>query len=891
MSENFILKELKESAKDEIVNFSNLLEKYDILNDNERVQFIGRKNELSLMNRSYLNGESMIIIGNYGSGKSTIIKKFCDDIIIANDAIRKSTSKPVQVYSINLDLLIMLSDSYVEKYFDFMSKNIEKSKLGENKIIIVEDVEKILFYDSEGANFLAKRFLSFLLNIQSKKEKGALKSCSIILSLDRYYDLKYKQSFRMFIPHFREVLLKDESLEITSKLIHNNLWHYGIHLQKYINYTYGDNYEYDVKGTITISQDVLENLITKCDRSIKNIALPGKVVHVFKRIIFERYLQINKQLYFTNDDNLIYNPYVYPRYSTESIKETSNENVFGEKKSRKPKEIKQKSKKTTSTRSRRTTNPSDPMIKEETVDLSIPNTLTSTEENPHISMNIGARTRTTIKQIENINIVISYDMVDKFLEKNYPSSDFLTKKIKPDDLISFLKQRIRGQDNAIEMIVPRIIQGIIGINTGSRPIASFIFSGTSGVGKTEVAKLLCKFFFAEDKERLVRLDMSEYKSKEDLTRLIGSAPGLIGSDEGGILTNSVRRHGSCIILFDEIEKAHPDIADILLQILDAATLRDNKGEKVSFDNTIIIITTNIGSGLIKEANNSKKNKSPEDRNQLKLKIIEEMKDKEKGKMREEFINRFDSVIIFDPLTQDLMEDIMKLAGNEIIKNMMQKSNIHIEINGSNFYKNLMDKVSFENGAREVKRRVEESIRDLLFNTKGVDRFFEKKDNELFELSISDGKQNETIAVLNISDKPIVTEAKFSTIYEETSLNTPPRDISENTPTEDTSSENTPPEDTSKSVERSRKRLRTETALNVSGPIIQLFKENKKFHVTAHPFNKNLVAITKNFLFKCSHYYEMDSVIKSISDKTIFKCPSCKVKILNNMSKIEEDLED
>jgi ATP-dependent Clp protease ATP-binding subunit ClpB len=269
-----------------------------------------------------------------------------------------------------------------------------------------------------------------------------------------------------------------------------------------------------------------------------------------------------------------------------------------------------------------------------------------------------------------------------------------------------LHKRVIGQEEAIEAVADAVRRSRAGLQDPKRPIGSFIFLGTTGVGKTELAKALAEYLF-DNENMLTRIDMSEYQEKFSVTRLIGSPPGYVGYDEGGQLTEAVRMKPYSVVLFDEIEKAHPDVFNVLLQVLDDGRLTDNKGRTVNFKNTIIIMTSNIGSSLIRE-NFEKMTAENHDVlfEQTKNQIFELLKQT----IRPEFLNRVDELIMFTPLNKKQIEEIVKLqlAG---IQKLLAENNIHLEIREDAL--KLIAKAGFDPqfGARPVKR----AIQKLLLN--------------------------------------------------------------------------------------------------------------------------------------------------------------------------------
>ncbi|MDM1048853.1 MULTISPECIES: ATP-dependent chaperone ClpB [Sphingobacterium] len=232
-----------------------------------------------------------------------------------------------------------------------------------------------------------------------------------------------------------------------------------------------------------------------------------------------------------------------------------------------------------------------------------------------------------------------------------------------------LHKRVAGQEEAIEAIADAIRRSRAGLSDAKRPIGSFIFLGTTGVGKTELAKALAEFLF-DDEQALVRIDMSEYQERHAVSRLIGAPPGYVGYDEGGQLTEAVRRRPYSVVLLDEIEKAHPDVFNILLQVLDDGHLTDNKGRVVNFKNTIIIMTSNTGSHIIQE-NFSQMTDS--NRDEVVGKTKDEVFELLQKSIRPEFLNRIDEVIMFTPLSRDEIGDIVRMQFGRVEKQLAEQN--------------------------------------------------------------------------------------------------------------------------------------------------------------------------------------------------------------------------
>lgn len=295
-----------------------------------------------------------------------------------------------------------------------------------------------------------------------------------------------------------------------------------------------------------------------------------------------------------------------------------------------------------------------------------------------------------------------------------------------------LHNRVVGQNEAIQAIADAVRRSRAGLNDPRRPIGSFIFLGTTGVGKTELAKALAEYLF-DDENMMTRIDMSEYQEKHAVSRLVGAPPGYVGYDEGGQLTEAVRRKPYSVVLFDEIEKAHPDVFNILLQVLDDGRLTDNKGRMVNFKNTIIIMTSNMGSNVIRE-NFSKM--TPENKDVTVEKTKEEVLEMLKQTIRPEFLNRIDEIIMFTPLNENEIEEIVGLQIKSIQK-MLATSGITLEVTPQALHYLAEEGYDPEFGARPVKRVIHRVVlnrlsKDILAQKVDKDKpiVIDVKDDEL-----------------------------------------------------------------------------------------------------------------------------------------------------------------
>ena len=267
-----------------------------------------------------------------------------------------------------------------------------------------------------------------------------------------------------------------------------------------------------------------------------------------------------------------------------------------------------------------------------------------------------------------------------------------------------LHKRVIGQDEAIEAVADAIRRSSAGLHDPKKPIGSFIFLGTTGVGKTELAKALAEYLFDDD-SMMTRIDMSEYQEKHSVSRLVGAPPGYVGYDEGGQLTEAVRRKPYSVILLDEIEKAHPDVFNILLQVLDDGRLTDNKGRVVNFKNTIIIMTSNMGSHII-QANLD--NLTEENREEVVDQTKREVLDLLRQTIRPEFLNRIDEVIMFQPLLRKEIKEIIRIQLNDL-KDQLLKNDVYLEF--TDYVLDYLAENGFDVqfGARPLKRLIQKQI--------------------------------------------------------------------------------------------------------------------------------------------------------------------------------------
>ena len=311
-----------------------------------------------------------------------------------------------------------------------------------------------------------------------------------------------------------------------------------------------------------------------------------------------------------------------------------------------------------------------------------------------------------------------------------------------------LHKRVIGQDEAIKRVADVIRRSRAGISDPNRPIGSFIFLGPTGVGKTELTKALAQFMFNDDKA-LIRVDMSEYMERHSISKLIGSPPGYVGYEESGQLTEAVRHRPYSVILFDEIEKAHPEIFNMLLQVLDEGRLTDGKGRVVNFKNTIIILTSNIGSQFVEkmESIGFSNNSDKEDYSMTKDKVMASLKDY----FRPEFLNRLDETIVFDILPEEAIKEIVNLRV-KVVKDRLATKDIGFEISNDGLAYLAKEGYNSHYGARPLNRLIQNKILNQVASyiisngvKKGDTVYVSVKNNELL-IETKKGKIKSTISV-------------------------------------------------------------------------------------------------------------------------------------------------
>ena len=272
-----------------------------------------------------------------------------------------------------------------------------------------------------------------------------------------------------------------------------------------------------------------------------------------------------------------------------------------------------------------------------------------------------------------------------------------------------LKERVVGQDEAVRLVSNAILRNRAGLSDPNRPIGSFIFLGPTGVGKTELVRALAEFLFDSDKALMVRIDMSEYMEKHAAARMVGAPPGYVGYEEGGQLTEQVRRRPYSVVLFDEIEKAHPDVFNMMLQILDDGRLTDGQGRTVDFKNTVIIMTSNVGSGSIREMGPIGFSVHARSQNED---VRKRLLDALRQTFRPEFLNRLDDIIVFNSLTREHLNQIVDIQIAHV-ERMLKDRGLKLEVTPAAKDMLVAEGYDPQYGARPMRRAVQRMIQDPL----------------------------------------------------------------------------------------------------------------------------------------------------------------------------------
>ena len=660
----------------------NVLEKYgrDITKnaqDGKIDPVIGRDEEIRSITRilSRKTKNNPVLIGEAGVGKTAIVEGLAQRIV-AGDVPNNLKDKTIW----ELDLAALVAGAkYRGEFEERLKKVIDEVKKSEGNIIMfIDEIHMIVGNNAEGAMDVG--------NILKPALARSEIHCIGATTLNEYR--KYIEKDSALERRFQKVIVNAPTVTDTITILR------------------GLKNKFELYHGVSIKDRALIAAATLSDRYITDRFLPDKAIDLIDeacatikvqmesvpikldtltRNIMQ--LEIEKEALKKEKDEISVNR--LNTINTELVKLREEENAL---------RIKWENEKNINTK-----------IKEKKEELDKARFKLSTYENNYDLENAAKyahgiipnlEKELSLLQLDNKSDILS-DTVDeediaKIISKwtNIPISKLVgSERDKLLNLEENMKKRVKGQDQAIKLVTEAIIRARSGIKDPTKPIGSFIFLGPTGVGKTEIAKTLA-FELFDDEKHMIRFDMSEYMESHSVAKLIGSPPGYVGYDEAGQLTEKVRRNPYSIILFDEIEKAHKDVLNILLQILDDGRITDNHGKLIDFKNTIIIMTSNIGSDLILEGQKDK--------------VTDELK----HYFKPEFINRVDEIITFNFLTKDIIKEIVIKSIKEIETRL---SNIKVNITDNAINYIIDNAYDINYGARPIKRYIQRNIETLIAN--------------------------------------------------------------------------------------------------------------------------------------------------------------------------------
>ena len=657
----------------------NVLEKYgrniiDDVKNNKIDPVIGRDEEIRSITRilSRKTKNNPVLIGEPGVGKTAIVEGLALRIVKGDvpESLKNKT-----IWELNMASLIA-GASYRGQFEDRLKKVLDEVKKSEGNIIMfIDEIHTIVGSgNSEGA-MDTSNILKPLLARGEIHVIGAT-------TLNEYR--KYIEKDGALERRFQRIKVSEPTVEDTITILR------------------GLKERFEIHHGVTIQDKALISAATMSNRYITDRYLPDKAIDLIDEACATIRVQMDSVP--TNLDKLT-RDIMRLEIEQEAIKKEKDELSKKRQESINEELTKLRKEEKELTESWNNEKRINDEIKRKKKELEQAKFELDQAENKY-DLETAARLRHgTIPSLEKELLELKNKDENKILSDNVTSEDIATviskwtnipvakvmsgEKEKLLDLENNLKKRVMGQDEALELVSNSILKSRSGIKDPNRPIGSFIFLGPTGVGKTEVAKSLAYELF-DDERHMVRIDMSEYMEKFSVSRLIGSPPGYIGYEEGGQLTEAVRRNPYSIVLFDEIEKAHPEVLNLLLQILDDGRITDSNGRVIDFKNTIIIMTSNLGSEYILDGEDNK--------------VITELE----RTFRPEFINRIDEVIIFKKLTKDVLEEILSKIIKEI-ESRLSDLNIKLNLDEKSkkyFIDNGYDEIY---GARPLKRLVSKTL--------------------------------------------------------------------------------------------------------------------------------------------------------------------------------------
>ena len=691
-------------------NLENVLEKYgrDIVQavkDGKIDPVIGRDDEIRSITRilSRKTKNNPVLIGEAGVGKTAIIEGLAQRIVKGDvpNSLKNKT-----IWELDMGSLIA-GAKYRGEFEERLKAVLKEIKDSDGDIIMfIDEIHMIVGSGAEGAMDAGNMLKPMLA-------RGEI-HCIGATTLNEYR--KYIEKDSALERRFQQVLVKEPSVLDTITILR------------------GLKQRFEVYHGVTIKDKALVAAATLSNRYITNRFLPDKAIDLVDEACAT--VKVQMESVPTELDTLTRN-IMQLEVEKEALKKEKDdfskhriEEIDGELVGLKEKQEKLKSDWESEKEINTKINKKKEEIERKKHELERAEDTYDLEEAARLKHGVIPELEKELRSLEaqNKNEILS-DTIDEesiaaIISKwtNIPISKLVgEEREKLLNLESNMKKRVMGQDDAIKLVSDAIIRARSGIKDPNRPIGSFIFLGPTGVGKTEVAKTLAYELF-DDERHMIRIDMSEYMESHSVARLIGSPPGYVGYDDGGQLTEAVRRNPYSIVLFDEIEKAHKDVFNILLQILDDGRITDSQGRTVDFKNTIIIMTSNLGSEYILD--------NLDNSNTL---VMDELK----RTFKPEFLNRIDEIIIFKALKKDTVYKILDKIINDINKRLTDKN---IDIMLTNTARDFIIENSYDEkyGARPIKRFVSRNIETLIAKAiingeikYGDDIVISVKDNELY----------------------------------------------------------------------------------------------------------------------------------------------------------------
>ncbi|ABM77740.1 MAG: ATP-dependent Clp protease ATP-binding subunit [Prochlorococcus sp. MED-G132] len=666
-----------------------------LANESKLDPVVGRQNEIDrviqILGRRTKNNP--VLIGEPGVGKTAIAEGLAQRIQQGDipDILEEK-----RVLTLDIGLLVA-GTKYRGEFEERLKKIMEEIKSAGNVILVIDEVHTLIGAGAAEGAIDAANILKPAL------ARGELQ-CIGATTLDEYR--KHIERDAALERRFQPVMVGEPSIAETIEILQ------------------GLRERYEQHHRLKITDEALDAAANLGDRYISDRFLPDKAIDLIDeagsrvRLLNSKLPPAAKEV----DKEL--------RKVQKEKEDAVRDQDFAKAGELREKEVELREKIRTLLQSSRQDSEESPPAEAENAVRSSDETPTPQPEKDTTAPSIPPLTTPLVTEEDIANIVAAWTgvPVQKLTE---------SESVKLLNMEETLHQRLIGQDEAVKAVSKAIRRARVGLKNPNRPIASFIFSGPTGVGKTELTKALATYFFGSE-EAMIRLDMSEFMERHTVSKLIGSPPGYVGFNEGGQLTEAVRRRPYTVVLFDEIEKAHPDVFNLLLQLLEDGRLTDSKGRTVDFKNTLIIMTSNIGSKVIEKGGGglgfefSGENAEESQYNRIKSLVNEELKQY----FRPEFLNRLDEIIVFRQLSRDEVKEIAEIMLKEVFSRMQDKG---ITLTVSDAFKERLVEEGYNPsyGARPLRRAVMRLMEDSLAEEVLTGRI---KDGDAAEMDVDDNKQ-------------------------------------------------------------------------------------------------------------------------------------------------------